>query len=90
MTGKPKVDVEACLEGDRKTQKRLYHHFRVKMFGLCMRYAASREEAEDYLIEGYHNSDSVAEILHELLQRQHHQHHGDSHHGHGDHHNHGH
>ena len=45
--------IEGCIRGDRKMQKELYERFAPKMFGVCMRYASSNEEAEDILQEGF-------------------------------------
>jgi RNA polymerase sigma factor (sigma-70 family) len=45
--------VKKCLQGKREAQKHLYEHFAPKMFGVCYRYAASREEAEDFLQETF-------------------------------------
>lgn len=47
--------LEACVQGDRLAQKRLYDHFKGKMYALCLRYANSREEAQDLLQEGFIN-----------------------------------
>lgn len=45
--------VEGCLRGDRAAQRELYNRFAPKMYGLCLRYAANAEEAEDVLQEGF-------------------------------------
>ncbi|MBK7345292.1 MAG: RNA polymerase sigma factor [Saprospiraceae bacterium] len=45
--------IEACLRGDRAAQRALYERFRSDMFRVCLRYAANREDAEDYLQEGF-------------------------------------
>lgn len=45
--------VEGCRQGDRKLQKELYERFAPKMFGVCLRYAGTTEEAEDILQEGF-------------------------------------
>ncbi|HMQ61197.1 MAG TPA: sigma-70 family RNA polymerase sigma factor [Flavilitoribacter sp.] len=45
--------LEACKRGDRLAQRQLYEHFKGKMFVLCLRYADSREDAEDMLQEGF-------------------------------------
>jgi RNA polymerase sigma-70 factor (ECF subfamily) len=45
--------VEGCLRGDRKMQYELYQRFAPKMYGVCLRYAANAEEAEDILQEGF-------------------------------------
>ena len=41
-----------CKSSDATAQKALYDKFSRKMFGLCLRYAKGREEAEDFLQEG--------------------------------------
>ena len=46
--------IAACLKGRRKAQRQLYEQYRVPMFRLCMRYAESREVAEDLLQEGFY------------------------------------
>jgi len=46
-------NLQACLRGDRLAQKQLFGHFKGKMFALCLRYANSREDAEDILQEGF-------------------------------------
>jgi RNA polymerase sigma factor (sigma-70 family) len=40
-------------EGRRDAQRRLYDHFKGKMFGVCLRYAGNRQDAEDWLQEGF-------------------------------------
>ena len=45
--------IEGCLRGDRKMQYALYERFAPKMYGVCLRYAANTEEAEDILQEGF-------------------------------------
>ncbi|MFS8081909.1 MAG: RNA polymerase sigma factor [Ginsengibacter sp.] len=45
--------IQSCIEEDRSSQSRLYEHFAPKMFGVCMRYSRSREEAEDILQDGF-------------------------------------
>jgi len=42
-----------CLQGDRRAQYALYALYRSDMFRLCLRYASSREEAEDMLQDGF-------------------------------------
>jgi RNA polymerase sigma factor (sigma-70 family) len=46
-------NLQACLRGDRKEQKVFFERFKGKMFALCLRYANSREDAEDVLQEGF-------------------------------------
>lgn len=45
--------IKSCLKGERKSQSLLYHIFCKKMFGVCLRYAKNKEEAEDLLQEGF-------------------------------------
>ncbi|MCW3106425.1 MAG: hypothetical protein JWQ09_931 [Segetibacter sp.] len=45
--------IQACIEGDRYSQSRLYKIFAPKMFSTCLRYAKTREEAEEILQEGF-------------------------------------
>ena len=50
----PETDlIEGCIQGDRKMQYELYQRFAPKMYGVCLRYAANAEEAEDMLQEGF-------------------------------------
>ena len=53
MTLQEQELIQACKKGDRKAQNAFYDHYKVKMFGVCMRYASNREEAEDMLLEGF-------------------------------------
>src|ERR1044072_6867388 len=59
MSEEPKIDgqtaqlIEACIKGDRQSQSRLYSMYTQKMFLVCLRYAKSREEAEEILQEGF-------------------------------------
>lgn len=45
--------IDACLKGDRAAQRALYERFKSDMFRVCLRYASNREDAEDYLQEGF-------------------------------------
>lgn len=45
--------VEAIVRGEPGAQREFFERFSRKMFGVCLRYAASREEAEDLLQEGF-------------------------------------
>lgn len=46
--------IKKCLRGNRKAQFSLYQEHKVYLFGICMRYASSRAEAEDMLQEGFY------------------------------------
>ncbi len=45
--------IQACIEGDRYSQTRLYEMFAPKMFSTCLRYSKNREEAEEIIQEGF-------------------------------------
>src|SRR5215470_9072842 len=45
--------VKECIAGNRQHQEMLYKKFSWKMMGVCMRYSKNREEAEDFLQEGF-------------------------------------
>lgn len=42
-----------CLENDRAAQEELYRMHADKMFAVCMYYAGDRDEAADFLQDGY-------------------------------------
>jgi RNA polymerase sigma factor (sigma-70 family) len=45
--------VKGCLKQNRADQYRLYSFYSSKMFGVCLRYASSYDEAQDVLQEGF-------------------------------------
>lgn len=45
--------IEGCLAGKRKAQSELYQRFAPRLYGICLRYASGRAEAEDLLQEGF-------------------------------------
>jgi RNA polymerase sigma-70 factor (ECF subfamily) len=45
--------LDGSKRGNRIAQQQLYEHFKGKMFGMCLRYANNREDAEDILQEGF-------------------------------------
>ncbi len=45
--------IEGCIACKRSSQNLLYKKYGSTMFGVCMRYARSRVEAEDILQEGF-------------------------------------
>jgi RNA polymerase sigma factor (sigma-70 family) len=45
--------IDGCVAGDNKAYHQLYKKYSAKMLGICMRYSNSRDEAEDYLQEGF-------------------------------------
>ncbi len=55
--------IQGCIDGDRHSQSQLYELFAPKMFVVCLRYAMSREEAEEILQEGFLK---VFEFIHQF------------------------
>jgi RNA polymerase sigma-70 factor (ECF subfamily) len=45
--------VQGCDRNDPNAQRQLYEKFSRKMFGVCLRYANNKEEAEDLLQDGF-------------------------------------
>ena len=45
--------IRACKKGDRQAQELLYRRYSPRLYGVCLRYASSKEEAEDFLQEGF-------------------------------------
>ncbi len=45
--------IRLCLKGDRNAQAQIYDEYKTPLLEVCMRYAKSREEAEDFLLEGF-------------------------------------
>jgi RNA polymerase sigma-70 factor (ECF subfamily) len=45
--------IEGCLGLDKRSQEQLYKRYANIMWGVCLRYSRSREEAEDILQEGF-------------------------------------
>ena len=45
--------IEGCRRKDQEAQKTLYEKFSGPMFGVCLRYAGSRDDAQDILHEGF-------------------------------------
>lgn len=45
--------IAGCRNNDRKAQRKLYDTFSPAMFGVCLRYANSREKAEDVMMDGF-------------------------------------
>jgi RNA polymerase sigma factor (sigma-70 family) len=45
--------IDKCSSGDTRAQEKLYRMFASKMFGVCLRYARDRSEAEDNLQDGF-------------------------------------
>ncbi|MBP7821993.1 MAG: sigma-70 family RNA polymerase sigma factor [Saprospiraceae bacterium] len=45
--------IAQCKQQNRLSQKALFDFLKAKMFAVCLRYASNREEAEDFLQEGF-------------------------------------
>lgn len=45
--------IKGCLAGKPEAQRILYERFADKMYGVCLRYARDREEAQDILQDGF-------------------------------------
>lgn len=45
--------IKGCKKGDKKAQTLLYQSYKAQLFGICLRYAADRQEAEDLLQESF-------------------------------------
>ncbi|TVR43166.1 MAG: RNA polymerase sigma factor [Bacteroidia bacterium] len=45
--------IKGCIQNRKADQYRLYAMFSKQMFGVCLRYAASYDEAQDILQEGF-------------------------------------
>jgi RNA polymerase sigma factor (sigma-70 family) len=45
--------IEGCIKGKRPAQSKLYNSYAPLLFGICMRYARNKDEAEDILQEGF-------------------------------------
>ena len=45
--------LEGCIAGRREAQYQLYRKFASTMLAVCFRYAKNRDEAEDFLQEGF-------------------------------------
>lgn len=45
--------VSACLRGDSKYEWALYEKYAPRMYAICLRYAKHKEEAQDFLQEGF-------------------------------------
>jgi RNA polymerase sigma factor (sigma-70 family) len=45
--------VNACIKGDGRAQKLLYEQYSRTMFGICLRYSNTYDEAKDILQDGF-------------------------------------
>lgn len=42
-----------CCTGDRLAQRKLWERYKNRMYGVCLRFAATKQDAEDMLQEGF-------------------------------------
>ncbi len=52
MTGDEDI-IQGCINGNRSAQQELFRKHASRMFGVCLRYCSSREDAEDLLHDGF-------------------------------------
>lgn len=45
--------IQACISKKRKAQFALYESYKSKMYAVCLRYAKDRNQAQDFLQEGF-------------------------------------
>jgi RNA polymerase sigma factor (sigma-70 family) len=45
--------IQGCRKGDRRAQQALFQRLSPRMYGVCLRYCSSREDAEDLLHDGF-------------------------------------
>lgn len=50
---KEKQLIQSCINGNKKSQKKLYHIYHDKMFPICFRYIKNRVETEDIVQEAF-------------------------------------
>lgn len=53
MAEKLEILLDGCKRGKPKSQEALYKRFASAMFGLCLQYASSEEDAQDIMQEGF-------------------------------------
>ncbi|MEZ5041013.1 MAG: RNA polymerase sigma factor [Saprospiraceae bacterium] len=53
MNGENLQLISRCKDGDRRAQEELYRLYSPMLMGVCLRYASNKEEAEDFLQEGF-------------------------------------
>ena len=60
--------IEGCRKGDRTAQRQLYEKYSRRMFGICLRYCDSHEDAEEVLQEGSATQQQEAKQLLETVR----------------------
>ncbi len=50
------VLIHGCRKSERLSQREVYHHFYAAVFAVCLRYAASREEAKELANDSFYKA----------------------------------
>jgi RNA polymerase sigma-70 factor (ECF subfamily) len=45
--------INGCIKNDRRMQQELYNRFAPKMYGVCLRYTGTADDAQDVLQDGF-------------------------------------
>ncbi len=45
--------IKGCQEGNPRAQRELYLRFKDRMYGICLRYAGNRDDAQDIVHDGF-------------------------------------
>lgn len=53
LSFKEKQLIQNCINGNKRSQKKLYHQFHNKMYMICFRYIKNRVETEDILQDAF-------------------------------------
>lgn len=53
MTESLEIIIKECIAGKRNARERLYQYLSPKMWGVCLRYTSSSDEAKDVMQEGF-------------------------------------
>lgn len=53
MTDTLEILIEGCIKEDPRSQEKLYRQFSAAMYGVCLQYASSEEDAQDILQDGF-------------------------------------
>jgi RNA polymerase sigma factor (sigma-70 family) len=53
LADKLEILLNGCRKGKPKSQEALYEQFSAAMYGICLQYASSKEDAQDILQEGF-------------------------------------
>lgn len=53
MNSQERKLIQSCIKGKQTAQTQLYDQYAPRLFGICMRYANNKEDAEDILQQGF-------------------------------------